>query len=207
MFSLKSYAPTLAHYLKLSPNALYERQRALIRSGLLVTIQGRGPGSGVKVSVPSVALLILSVLGTESLAEIDPVVRQLGTARANEKSCPLTGSIEFGQALEIVLAQTSTARRIAWIKVVRPAQRVELVFSSANRKRTESSSFGTTSPDHNFQMTIKAELPGFAVWCIADDLNDIADGKSLSAIEQRVAQMRSDPNERWLRFFMGDRRS
>ncbi|WFU36298.1 hypothetical protein QA635_18555 [Bradyrhizobium brasilense] len=207
MFSLKSYAPTLAQYLNLSPDALYERQRSLIRSGLLVAVQGRGPGSGVKISVPAVSLLILSVLATESLAEIGSAVRRLGTARAEKQSCSLTGSIEFGQALEMVLAQTSTARRISMITVVRPAQRAQLVFRSANRKKTEFSSFGEAAHSQHYHMTIEAELPGFAVWCIAEDLNDIADGKSLSAIEQRMTQMRSDSTERYLRFFRGERRS
>lgn len=161
----------------------------------------------MKISVPAVGILILSVLATESLSEIDSVVRRLGTARANKKSCPLTGSVEFGQALEIVLAQMNMARRIAWIKVIRPAQHAELVFGSANRKNIDSSSFGDSGRAHDFQMTIEAQLPGFAVWCIADDLNDLVDGKSLNAIEQRVTQMRSDPTERWLRFFKGERRN
>ena len=72
MFSLKAYIPTLAQYLSVSPDALYEKQRTLIRSGLLVPVAGRGPGSGVKVSVPAVSLLTMSVLATEGLADIDP---------------------------------------------------------------------------------------------------------------------------------------
>ncbi|MCK1402718.1 hypothetical protein IVB45_22735 [Bradyrhizobium sp. 4] len=119
----------------------------------------------------------------------------------------MTGSIEFGQALEIILAQTSTARRLASIKVVRPAQEARLVFDSSNRKKIGLSDFGEAGETRNFQMRIEAELPGFAVWCIADDLNEIADGKPISAIEQRMAQMRADPGDRWLRFFRGERRS
>ena len=48
-------------------------------------------------------------------------------------------------------------------------------------------------------------LPGFAVWCIASDLDDIADGRPASEIEKRMHEMRSDPSERWLSFFMGKR--
>ena len=205
MLSLKAYIPTLAPFLGVSPDALYEKQRALIRSGLLLPVEGRGPGSGVKVSVPAVSLLILSVLATDSLAEIDTTVRVLGAARAETKSCALTGGIEFGQSLEIVLAQASTARRISWIQVVRQVQRASIVFSSANRKKSLSTDFGKGALGRNFQLTTTVELPGFAVWCIASDLSDIADGRSMSVIEQRMQDMRSDPSERYLKFFKGDR--
>jgi hypothetical protein len=204
MFSLKAYIPTLAPFLNVSPDALYERQRALIRSGLLVPVEGRGPGSGVKVSVPAVSILILSVFATESLADIDSTVRRLGRARAEKKSCPLTGSVEFGQALEIILAQANAARRISWVKVERPIQQATIVFDS--KKRTISSSvFGEAGQKHGFQLTIEAKLSGFAVWCIANDLSDIANGTAVSAIEQRMQKMRSDPSERYLKFLRGER--
>lgn len=196
MSSLKSYLPVLAIYLNVSPDALYERQRTLIRSGLLVPIEGRGPGSGVKVSVVSVSLLILSTLATESLAEIDTAVRRLGQARAGKKSCPITGSIEFGQALEIALAQTNTARRISWIRVVRSTQSAEIVFASGRKIST----FGESGGPQMFQMNIEAELPGFALWCIATDLSDIAAGRSAGAVEKRAQFMRTDPSERWILF-------
>jgi hypothetical protein len=144
------------------------------------------------------------VFATETLAEIDSAVRQLGRARAEKKSCPLTGSIEFSQALEIILAQANAARRISWVKVERPIQQATVVFDS--KKRTISSSvFGEASQKHNFQLTIEAELPGFAIWCIASDLSDIANGTSVSAIEQRMQNMRSDASERYLKFFRGER--
>ncbi|MCW1990949.1 UNVERIFIED_ORG: hypothetical protein M2425_002401 [Bradyrhizobium japonicum] len=137
------------------------------------------------------------------MGEIDSAVRRLGTARAENKTCPVTGSVQFGQALEIILAQLNTARRIASIHVERPDQRARLAFKFKNNP----SRFGGETPFDYFRMKIEAELPGYAVWCIADDLNDIADGKPMSIIEQRITQMRSDPHERWLRFFRGDRRS
>ncbi|MCK1470350.1 hypothetical protein [Bradyrhizobium sp. CW10] len=118
----------------------------------------------------------------------------------------MTGSVEFGQALEKILAQTSTAKRISRIKVVRPAQEVTLSFDSSARRKIGLSFFGEAGDPHDFQMRIEAELPGFAVWCIADDLNDIADGKSSSDIERRMAQMRADPRVRRQRF-LDERRS
>ena len=204
MFSLKAYIPTLAQFLNVSPDALYERQRALIRSGLLVPVEGRGPGSGVQALVPAVSMLILSVFATETLAEIDFAVRQLGRARAKKKSCPLTGSIEFGQAFEMVLAQANVARKISSVTVERPIQQATLIFDS-KKGPISSSVFGEASQKHSFQLTTEAELPGFAIWCIASDLSDIANGTSASAIEQRMQNMRSDPSERYLKFFRGAR--
>ena len=205
MFSLKAYIPTLAQYLSVSPDALYEKQRTLIRSGLLVPVAGRGPGSGVKVSPVAVSLLTMSVLSTEGLADIDPSVRRLGSARAEKSACSLSGSIEFGQALEIILAQTSMARRITSINVDRPSLQALVNFQSENRKKQMYSKFGEADQSRIFQLEIKVVLPGFAVWCIASDLHDIADGHPASAIEKRMHEMRLDPGERWFSFFRGKR--
>ena len=41
-------------------------------------------------------------------------------------------------------------------------------------------------------MEIEAMLPGFAVWCMAGDLDDIADGASAAEIEKRMHELRSD---------------
>jgi hypothetical protein len=73
--SLKALIPPLAKLWGLNPNALYERQRALIRAGLLEARPGRGPGSGVEASPESVAMLLISVLATDSLSEVEEKTR------------------------------------------------------------------------------------------------------------------------------------
>src|SRR5215211_4926587 len=58
--SLKALIPAIAQVLEMNPATLYERQRALVRSGLLKTKSGRGPGSGVRASADSVAILLIA---------------------------------------------------------------------------------------------------------------------------------------------------
>jgi len=70
MNSLKSIIPLLSDVLRFSENALYERQRALVRGGLIKATAGRGPGSGVKATADNVAMLIISVLATDSLSDV-----------------------------------------------------------------------------------------------------------------------------------------
>ena len=69
-FSLKGLIPRLAHELGMTPDALYERQRALVRAGLLKGVEGKGPGSGVRATPYATALLLIAVLA----ADIDPFV-------------------------------------------------------------------------------------------------------------------------------------
>jgi len=61
----------------MSPAALYERQRVLVRLGVLTERKGRGPGSGVKLTAESLAALLTSVLITDNLSEVDDRVDRL----------------------------------------------------------------------------------------------------------------------------------
>jgi hypothetical protein len=80
MSSLKGYVPALARHLGISPAALYERQRALVRSGAMDLIEGRGPGSGVRVDCRGIALLLIAVLATDSLSQTEQRVQEIGNA-------------------------------------------------------------------------------------------------------------------------------
>ncbi len=120
--SLKAYASILARHLGTTPAALYERQRALVRDGILEHVKGRGPGSGVQVGPYQVALLLLAVLATDSLMETGEKVRILATAKSFAKGaiCPLTGESTFVAAVARVLDMTRDHwRGIVSIKVHR----------------------------------------------------------------------------------------
>lgn len=80
MNSLKSIIPLLSDILGLSEHALYERQRALVRAGLLKATEGRGPGSGVKATPEAVAMLIISVLATDNLSDVALMTAALARA-------------------------------------------------------------------------------------------------------------------------------
>lgn len=77
MASLKSFLPKLSECLRMSPAALYERQRALVRLGVLTERKGRGPGSGVELTADALAALLTSLLVTDNLSEVDDRVDRL----------------------------------------------------------------------------------------------------------------------------------
>ncbi len=58
--SLKSFLPVLSRILAEPADALYERQRALVREGLLESVPGHGTGSGVRATPESVAMLLIA---------------------------------------------------------------------------------------------------------------------------------------------------
>lgn len=68
--SLKSVIPLIAPMLRLSNDALYERQRLLVRKGVLPSAGGRGRGNGAKATEQTVALLIAAVLISDNLSDI-----------------------------------------------------------------------------------------------------------------------------------------
>ena len=80
--SLRSYLFKLSELLGLTPIALYERQRELVRAGLLHAEGTRGPGAGVRLSPESVAVLLISVLATDSLSEVAERTREIAGATA-----------------------------------------------------------------------------------------------------------------------------
>lgn len=70
----------LAEMLGVGEGVLYERQRVLIKSGILEQTPGRGPGSGVRFSARNVALLLLSVLGSSTISNAPSAVKSLSEA-------------------------------------------------------------------------------------------------------------------------------
>ena len=80
--SLRSYLYKLSKLLGLTPIALYERQRELVRAGLLHAEGTRGPGAGVRLSPELVAVLLISVLATDSLSEVAERTREIAGATA-----------------------------------------------------------------------------------------------------------------------------
>jgi hypothetical protein len=80
MSGLKSFLHAISPIIGVSPAALYERQRALVKLGLLSVAPGRGPGSGVPLSADNVAAMIICVLATDGLSEVDQRVVELCNA-------------------------------------------------------------------------------------------------------------------------------
>lgn len=108
MSSLTSLLPALAPILGLSEQALYERQRALVRMNLLPTPKGRGRGSGAQATPETVARLVTAVLATDNLSDTDERVQRLAFAPFVGKRgevCPWTGARTFVDALSFLLSE------------------------------------------------------------------------------------------------------
>jgi hypothetical protein len=123
--SLKAVIQGIAKAVGTTPAALYERQRALVRAGLLQSKPGRGPGSGVRATPESVAMLLISILATGNLSETEERSRVIADLKSETKSCPITRKKTFAAALTTVLASEELSERLAWIHVERSGSAVK----------------------------------------------------------------------------------
>jgi len=80
MASLRAFLNGLAPILGMTGATLYERQRVLTTLGVLEATPGRGPGSGVPLTADGVAAVIISLLATDALSEVDKRVVALCNA-------------------------------------------------------------------------------------------------------------------------------
>ncbi len=179
MPSLTSLLPRISAPLGLSTAALYERQRALVRVGLLPSPQGRGKGSGAKASPETVALLIISRLLTDNLSDADDRVAKLANARCadrNRKTCMWTGARKFRDAVSVLLeldAPGAEPDKLTSIIVWRnkPAAGITIFPSEGG-----TSHFGGLGPAHDEDfftvVRTEAELPDDALRTIRAELAD-----------------------------------
>ncbi|MBR0760751.1 hypothetical protein [Bradyrhizobium japonicum] len=114
MISLKAFGPALAEAFSTTPSAIYERQRALVRLGLLPAPIGRGRGNGLPASAEAVAMIIIAMMVTDNLSEMDDRVRRMAAAEHRrlqkrgipKPRCALTGERDFKSALMALLRMT-----------------------------------------------------------------------------------------------------
>jgi DNA-binding IscR family transcriptional regulator len=160
--SLKSFVPVLARYLHLTPDMLYERQRALVRAGLLESAPGRGPGSGTRATPETVALLLIAVLAEVSLGDVGPLSDEVAKAApVSTKKCPLTGATTFKDALARILADKDLLDKVDSIRVAGMDATAEIIFRENRQKRT-SKFAGRPSEEGGIRPTITVGLtPGF----------------------------------------------
>jgi hypothetical protein len=146
MPSLTSLLPRIAPTLRLTTSALYERQRALVRMKMLPTPEGRGRGSGAEATADTVAVLLVSVLATDSLSESEVLVQALAqaafidTTKEIISTCPFTAEQLFVDAVARTLADEKLAKFRPSIVVSRGSHaRIHWHRS----RRTEVSYFGS----------------------------------------------------------------
>jgi hypothetical protein len=116
MIGLKTYLPQIAPLLGMSAEMAYERQRALVREGMLKPRPGRGPGSGVSADEDSLAVLLISILSHDLLTEasVTKVYCEL-----MQNKCPITGAKTFRKALSTILANPVLPARKILVEVMR----------------------------------------------------------------------------------------
>jgi hypothetical protein len=151
MASLTSILPQLAPILGLSTAALYERQRALVRLGLLPKPEGRGRGSGADASPETVALLVIAVMATDNLSDSDERIIKLAHAKFTRtyegklqradtsavQKCGLTAAPTFAQAVAEILAEPKKAEALSNIAVRRPDQSAAIYYIKGSTKLIE----------------------------------------------------------------------
>lgn len=125
MIGLKAFIPRLSKALNISEIALYERQRALVRAGLLEHSGGRGPGSGVRLSAEAVAVMLIAVLATDSLSETEAATSVLAKAKrgrgphTKKYQGSLGGAETFKDALAKALSSDEIASEVSVVRVYR----------------------------------------------------------------------------------------
>jgi hypothetical protein len=179
---LKSYLPVLAGHLNTTEDMLYERQRKLTRAGSLTGSAGRGPGSGVRVSVPVVTLMVLTVLASDDLADADQRAEFLAAARSDSRRCPLTDATTFKRAMELVFASESLASAVTRIEVLPSSLQGEIWYRRGGRPAV--SYFGREGDQNGLQT--RRWLPGQDVQAISRELAAILTGQPLSAITGQI---------------------
>ena len=117
MSSLKSFLMTFGAAVGFTPAALYERQRALVRHGVLKPLAGRGPGSGVELNSHSVATLLVACAASPSLSDLDESIADYCNAPSIDGQCPLTGKKTFVETVQAILEQKALMERVRYIEV------------------------------------------------------------------------------------------
>jgi len=100
--SLKGFTPTLGKAVGMSAAAVYERQRALVRGGLLQVESGKASGSGVRLTEESLALLLVALLATDNLSQTEECTRTFANLKSIARRCPFTDEATFIAALSTI---------------------------------------------------------------------------------------------------------
>jgi hypothetical protein len=162
--SLKRLITHVSDLTGMSEAAVYERQRALVRAGLLNTERGRGPGSGVRGTPESMALLLISLLATGNLSNVGLSTRIFANLKNEEDFCPLTGKTTFAEAVTALLASKELAQSIIALNVSQETRGSEISYRDPSKGGSISSSkFGLAGQPDEPGLTLRASLSGHAL--------------------------------------------
>lgn len=118
--SLKALLPRLGEILDLTEDSLYERQRELVRCGLLPSPTGRGPGNGTPATLDTVSILLaasivmsdsrrnIKYMTKEEIEEVagkikDAVFHKIAMSHVRDENAPIKRTVVISaEALEEV---------------------------------------------------------------------------------------------------------
>jgi hypothetical protein len=171
--SLKWFTPGLARLLGTTAPRLYEREQVLIRAGILDASPGRGPGSGVRATAPSVALRIIAMLAAETLRETEGRTKEIAELTpVDAERCPLRGTPSFLYALTDLVSSRYRSTRTIEVKISRTAARAVIVYRDPKtRKRVECEFTGPNSQEP--ALRVSATLDGAVIKQIAIDVSGV----------------------------------
>jgi hypothetical protein len=140
---------TLAKALGRAPVTLYERQRPLVAAGLLHAEDGRGPGSGVKAEPRSVAMLLVSVLATDTASDADAVTAWAKFKCLGGHPCDLTDKTTLVDAITTIL-EMGELPKVVWLQAARRIGEARITYPNKKGDGFEESIFtrgGKPAPD------------------------------------------------------------
>jgi len=130
MPSLQASIVPLSKILRLNPHALYERQLALMRVGLLKRKPGRGPGSGTPLSPETVSVLLISMLATDRIEDSAEATSALCDARLTSVSIGQEGELgntpTFKAAMVNALSNDAVVSKITYLRIHRRSALAEI---------------------------------------------------------------------------------
>ncbi len=163
MWSLKGFIGPMSRELGMTPAALYERQRALVRAGILECEEGKGPGSGVRATPRTVALVLVAALAAEGLSNVEESTPLIAKAKAAK--CQISGAENFLDAMTWALKSPVNAKLVAHVGVSHTQQHATVLFRRGRgHVLTE---FGAKSPAA-VGIDIEAHLSGDVIKQITD---------------------------------------
>ena len=122
------------------------------------------PGSGVRGTPESMALLLISLLATGNLSEAGLSTRIFADLENKEDSCPLTGKRTFAEAVTAILASKELAQRIIAINVSQETRESEIAYRDPSKGGSISSSkFGLAGQPEEPGLSLRASLSGYVL--------------------------------------------
>jgi len=130
-----------------------------VRDGVLSAQPGRGPGSGVRATPETLALLFIAILASAmNLADAGPLTRALAEATPTPtKKCPLTGATNLKDAVAQILANRSLLAKVDTIRGTGLAGTAEIIYRE-NRQNKTSQFAGRASEKPGVRFTVSIPL-------------------------------------------------